>query len=866
MTPSEQPPRGALLPHHLSMLRDESGLPESVIEERGYYSASAYGEVRRLGFSDRQCITPALIVPLWNVDGEPAGYQIRPDQPRQGSNGKAVKYETPKGSRVVLDVPPRCRSLLRDPGIPLYVTEGSKKADGLAGQDACAVSLSGVWNWRGTNELGGKMALADWELIPLNERLVRIAFDSDVSRKQHVAHAMVRLKSFLEHRGAVVEVLYLPDCPDGRKQGIDDFFAAGGTVSGLDRYATSTVRLPALEDEPGTRRRVLVTDRHLDELAQECWEILVAANQPQPFVFRRGGELVRVDGTANVPLIRAWSEDDVHFVLERLAHYEKLVKAGDGFEMRPARLPRDVGKDILVAWNKPVPRLKGIVTTPLLAADGSFSMEPGYNPNSELYYDPRGPAIPEVPECPNPSDVAHARELLDDWLCDFPFVDEASRANTIGMAVTYVSRELITGPTPLFVVTAPTQGTGKGLLVQTSGIVMLGAVPAVTTEPHDADEWRKRITAQLMEGAGIILLDNVKRRLASAELAAALTSEEWSDRVLGTNQTARVPNRAVWVATGNNVELDGEITRRSILIGLDAKRDRPWEGRVFRHENLLEWVTENRGELVWALLVLARHWIALGRPPCSGQLIGTYESWTRVIGGILECAGITGFLANREELYRKADEETEDWRDFVSAWAAKYGTASVKAAELADLVLEQDLMERMRAAITDDDVLKVLKIRLGKGLSKYADRRFGDWFIRQRGKDSHQKGRLYGLDLAEDAGLASQPSAHSPRPIGAIAASIAEGAEDDFFPGAQAHSQAEHSNGPRMRCSEGGTDHPPHAPHPPLADSDSDGSGAESPAEGSLLNNDPPRCRSCGVVMSVVRVGDLCGRCQRRDD
>lgn len=83
--------------------------------------------------------------------------------------------------------------LLGDPSTPLYVTEGAKKADALAALGACAVNISGVWAWRGTNEYGGKVALPDWDSIALNERLIRITLDSDVIAKPPVrAHASIR--------------------------------------------------------------------------------------------------------------------------------------------------------------------------------------------------------------------------------------------------------------------------------------------------------------------------------------------------------------------------------------------------------------------------------------------------------------------------------------------------------------------------------------------------------------------------------------------------------------------------------------------------------------------------------------------------
>ncbi len=159
---------------------------------------------------------PTLLIPLWNVHGEIGLYQSRPDEPRI-RDGKAVKYETPAGSNVVIDVPPMTRERLKDPGWPLFITEGVKKADSAVSHGLCCIALLGVWNWRGTNESGGKVALADWECIALNERDVFITFDSDVIRKVQVHAALVRLKAFLESRGARVHIVVLPRTPTAKK-------------------------------------------------------------------------------------------------------------------------------------------------------------------------------------------------------------------------------------------------------------------------------------------------------------------------------------------------------------------------------------------------------------------------------------------------------------------------------------------------------------------------------------------------------------------------------------------------------------------------------------------------------------------------
>jgi hypothetical protein len=72
----------------------------------------------------------------------------------------------------------------------------------------------------------------------------------------------------------------------------------------------------------------------------------------------------------------------------------------------------------------------------------------------------------------------------------------------------------------------------------------------------------------------------------------------------------------------------------------------------------MEWVHANRGELVWSLLTLAQAWVAVGKPR-GAVTLGSYESWARVIGGILDVAGIQGFLGNVKEFQAEANEDRE---------------------------------------------------------------------------------------------------------------------------------------------------------------------------------------------------------------
>jgi hypothetical protein len=188
-----------LADNHKKMLVRESRIARDAIRARGYRTLRSKAELERLGFGRAQRNTPGLLIPIHGPGGDVAMYQYRPDQPRI-KDGKPVKYETPRGTRMALDVHSFARGRLGDPTVPLFVTEGVKKGDALVSQGLCAVALIGVWNWRGTNESGGKTALPDWEHVALNGRHVYIVFDSDVMLKKEVYSALVRLKAFLEAR------------------------------------------------------------------------------------------------------------------------------------------------------------------------------------------------------------------------------------------------------------------------------------------------------------------------------------------------------------------------------------------------------------------------------------------------------------------------------------------------------------------------------------------------------------------------------------------------------------------------------------------------------------------------------------------
>src|SRR5262249_7455851 len=177
--------------------------------------------------------------------------------------------------------------------------------------------------------------------------------------------------------------------------------------------------------------------------------------------------------------------------------------------------------------------------------------------------------------------------------------------------------------------------------------------------------------------------------LDSGTLASALTQLTWEDRILGKNETVSLPIRCIWTTTANNPTMSTEIARRSVRIRLDTGLERPWLRNGFRHENLRQWADESRTLLVWAAHTLIQAWIVAGKPKPTGEPLGSYESWSCVIGGILENAQIPGFLGNLDEFYEAADAEGEVWRSFISIWAERFGETEVGTNDLFPLAVAQ---------------------------------------------------------------------------------------------------------------------------------------------------------------------------------
>lgn len=232
-------------PHNLSDSHiqhlETSAVDPDVTAERGTFSARRGKDVPQGGgWLPKK---PGIVFPVHALDGE-VFHRLRPNNP-----GRGPKYLQPQEHRNRLDVHPRQHERVRRPGGMRHVTEGEKKVDAGVSHGLLMVGLSGVWNGQ-----KDKALIPDWNLLPLAGEDYSITFDSDIEFNPHVQMAADRQARLLEAEGANVFITLLPPAPDGGKQGLDDFFANGGTVKQIELltrpYSASVVeRVRLTRDE-----------------------------------------------------------------------------------------------------------------------------------------------------------------------------------------------------------------------------------------------------------------------------------------------------------------------------------------------------------------------------------------------------------------------------------------------------------------------------------------------------------------------------------------------------------------------------------------------------------------------------------------
>jgi len=505
------------------------------------------------------------------------------------------------------------------------------------------------------------------------------------------------------------------------------------SVRELDRLVAEHRRRVRAQTREAARREIQVNQRPVAEVIDEIRTVVAELNAERPTLFLRGGQVVTIhkDETGSA-VITVVTTDVLHSWLSQRVDFVRATPDGVVWGDISERLLRTVLAD---PERLGLPPLEAVSELPVFRADGTLITEEGHDADTRVYYCPTpGTRLPPVAKSPGEDDVIAAIKTVEEMLADFPFVDRASWANAFALLLTPIIRHSVPSNVPLALIDAPQAGTGKSLLAEIVSVVATGGVSGITTMPRDDEELRKVIYSMLSRGTQVIIFDNIVRQIRSGDLASVLTSRTWAGRPLGRTEFVPLPQRATWIATGNNVRVGGDLQRRCYWIRLDAKMARPWTRTKFKHKYLIEYVRAERGKIIAALVTMVRYWHLVGRPAAPGERLGNFESWCETVGGVLAACGVDGFLSNTDLMYSKVDQETTEWEAFLLRWYENITEPVTVAKLLRTLRDEQENRrddERALIHVLPTEVSEVViagksnaGIRLGRALTKREGTRF----------------------------------------------------------------------------------------------------------------------------------------------
>lgn len=368
--------------------------------------------------------------------------------------------------------------------------------------------------------------------------------------------------------------------------------------------------------------RVEIVKGHTAEAATAAIDLL----RRDPVAFDFGGQLALADDGRVHPLC----EHGLAHHLATVTQFWKMVKQGDVIVPVDCDPPAGLLKQIIAQGERrKLKPLDGVITGPTVRQDGSAITAPGYDTATRLLFDPMGEAVPDVPIRPT---VEQARVALDTLMQPFqmfPFVDAGARGALLAAILTAVVRPVL--PTaPAFAFDAPIQGSGKTLLASCIGALTEGRVPDVWphTQGRDDEETRKRLFTALRTGCRALVWDNVTGIFDSASMAAFITADAMVDRVLGKSESIRIPNRALLILTGNNLQFAGDLPRRVIICRIDPETDQPF-ARQFEIDPLNH-VLRHRIEMMAAACTLIRARYTHEMQPAPGRL-ASFEGWDDLV-------------------------------------------------------------------------------------------------------------------------------------------------------------------------------------------------------------------------------------------
>jgi len=481
------------------------------------------------------------------------------------------------------------------------------------------------------------------------------------------------------------------------------YIGALASVTGLGKRdlktllakAESEARDVSAEDD-GCEYVPVVNRDGVPDLVNHGVKVLEAANAKnlnanRTAILLHHDDPVYLEATSNgLAKLRALTEKAMKGLLNGASKWHNVSQMGDVILKREVSVTGDIVDGVIWEMRNRWPVMRGLVTTPVFAKNGSLITRPGLHDSGIYHWQDTKMNLLRVSIDPTKAEAWDAFSyLVQEVFADFP-ISGLNRAqiiekslgctedangnlvpildadgspvepegvpavtNAVAALLTPFVREIVgedhNVPGILFGKNMP--GTGASLLIDVISIIATGDVTPMATLPTTKDEMAKSLLTYARDENPYVVFDNVDKGVDSGELASVMTAPKFKGRGMHSHDSLEVLIRFMIVLTGNHVKISGEIVRRLLLADMNANMANP-EGRSgWRHDDVRTWATKSRGKLVHACLTIIQHWVAatkMGHGTAPG--LGSYEQWRGIMSGVFDAIGVKGLNENHNQL------------------------------------------------------------------------------------------------------------------------------------------------------------------------------------------------------------------------
>ena len=226
-----------------------------------------------------------------------------------------------------------------------------------------------------------------------------------------------------------------------------------------------------------------------------------------------------------------------------------------------------------------------------------------------------------------------------------------------------------------------------------------------------------------MAGDPVITLDNVVEPIGGSYLCQLMTEHLVKIRPFGKLENIVVPSTTTFFATGNNITIRDDMTRRSLVCRIDPGVEQP-EMEKFPFEPV-ELARRARGVLAPAVLTAVRSYLS------SGERIhlplGSYSKWTELVRAPLMWLGEDDPVKTLTKI-RGGDPKLNQLQNFIAAWIMELdGRRDLRIKDLIELTsYDSDYSvarPELREVLLDISAGKVMdNVKIGHWLRANRDR------------------------------------------------------------------------------------------------------------------------------------------------